>query len=219
MEEDPAAMDDSPDKQRPKPNLAAALRAARADDAERAEVLHDLRNLALARLGVLLDALEPVLVQLPDNVDLFDVGLMPGDPPRLFIDMVAFVEMARDRRHYRLLQDRRHGRVVLAEAETLDDAVDAVTAYIARRLIEREKALASDAAEDFFTPAIKVPLGKQQTPILDANAPVRQAGRFRLGFGQAFWFVIEVLGLLALFGLVLAGLREIFRARGVWPGP
>lgn len=43
--------------------------------------------------------------------------VLPGLHPRLFIDMVAFGEMARDRRTYRLVQDRRHVRAVLHEGE------------------------------------------------------------------------------------------------------
>jgi hypothetical protein len=70
---------------------------------------------------------------------------MPGPQPRLFIDMIAFVEMGHDRRLYRFVQDTRQGRVVLAESERLDVMSEAVTSYIARRLIEREKALTCGA--------------------------------------------------------------------------
>lgn len=137
-------MDEKPsDKPRPKPDLAAALRTARVDDAERTEALHDLRTVALARLGLLRDALHPILAQLPDDADLFDVGLMPSDPPRLFVDMIAFVEMDRDRRTYRFLQDTSHERVLLAESDAIPAITDAITRYIARRLVEREKTLAS----------------------------------------------------------------------------
>jgi hypothetical protein len=58
--------------------------------------------------------------------------------------MIGFVEMAHDRRTYRFLQDTRHGRVMIAETERIDRVVAAITNYIARRLVERERALASD---------------------------------------------------------------------------
>ncbi len=127
----------------PRPDLRAALRTARVEDAERSRAVADVHALELARLETLQEKLAPVLAQIPADVDLFDAALMPGLRPRLFIDMIGFVEMAHDRRRYRFVQDRRDGRVVLCESERHDVVVDAVTAYIARRLVEREKALAS----------------------------------------------------------------------------
>ena len=125
------------------PSLSAAIRVARSEVADRAQALGDLRDAELARLELLREMLEPVLAQVPPEVDLFDAGLVPGEHPRLFIDMVCFVEMGRDRRSYRLVQDRRHARMVLHEGEGATAAVAAVTAYIARRLVEREQLLAS----------------------------------------------------------------------------
>lgn len=201
------------DSARPAPDLAAALRTARAQDAERTYAINDLRILAMTRLTLLRDALAPVLRQVPDDVDLFDVGLMPGDPPRLFVDMIAFVEIGHDR-HFRLFQNRRHGRVMITEADTVDRAVDAVTAYIARRLIERDKALASDlAAAQPDEPA--VPAGKP------ADRPRFRApsARWPLSgwyvLGQVFWFTVEVLGLLTLFGAALLGLHGAWLAFGL----
>ena len=50
--------------------------------------------------------------------------------------------MGRDKRIYRFLQDTRYGRKVLAETVNMAEMVDAVTKYLAQRLIERERALA-----------------------------------------------------------------------------
>jgi hypothetical protein len=50
--------------------------------------------------------------------------------------------MGRDKRVYRFLQDTRYGRKVLAETAQVDDMVDAITKYVAQRIIERERALA-----------------------------------------------------------------------------
>ena len=125
------------------PSLTAALRRARVEEAERSDVIDDLRGAELARLEALQEALAPVLAQVPDNVDLFDTGIVPGEKPRLFIDMIAFIDMGRDRRGYRFVQDTRHGRVTIAESERVDTMVDAVTGYIARRLVERDKAQAA----------------------------------------------------------------------------
>ena len=97
--------------------LREALRRARAEAAERGEVVADLRQAEIARLEILQDALRPVFAEVPEPIDIFDVGLVPGERPRLFVDMVAFVEMGPDRKVYRFLRDGRHGRSVVAESE------------------------------------------------------------------------------------------------------
>jgi len=51
------------------------------------------------------------------------------------------VVMGRDKRIYRFVQDTRFGRVVIAESHDVAAVVHAVTAYVARRMIEREQAL------------------------------------------------------------------------------
>jgi hypothetical protein len=64
-----------------------------------------------------------------------------GDTPRLWIDVVAHVVMGRDKRMYRFVQDTRFGRIVLAESHDVPVIVEAVTDYVARRMIEREHAM------------------------------------------------------------------------------
>ena len=125
--------------------LKLAMRRARLDDAERAGARAELRASRLGRLEMLQDALQPLVAQIPADADLFDIALVPSTDPRLFIDMIGFVEMARDARSYILNQDTRHGRIRVAESQSLEAMVDAVTDYVARRLLERDKALASDA--------------------------------------------------------------------------
>jgi hypothetical protein len=49
--------------------------------------------------------------------------------------------MGRDKRVYRFVQDTRYGRKILAESINIPEMVDAVTKYLAQRLIERERAL------------------------------------------------------------------------------
>jgi hypothetical protein len=98
----------------------------------------------VARLELLNEALDPLFAQIPFEVDLFDRGVSRGDTPRLWIDAVAHVAMGRDKRMYRFLHDTRIGRRVLAESHEIADIVKAVTGYVARRLIERERALDED---------------------------------------------------------------------------
>jgi hypothetical protein len=96
--------------------LRDALRKARIEAADRTGVVVDLRDAELARLEILNEVLDPLFLQIPDQVDIFDRGISQGDTPRLWIDIVAHVLMGRDKRIYRFVQDTRFGRIVLAES-------------------------------------------------------------------------------------------------------
>jgi hypothetical protein len=126
--------------------LKDAVREARIEAAERSGVVVDLRDAELARLELLNDALDPLFKDIPEGVELFDRGLSRGDVPRLWVDVIAHVEMGRDKRQYRFVQDTRYGRAVLAESYEVHDMAYTVTRYVARRLVERERALTDDAA-------------------------------------------------------------------------
>jgi len=165
--------------------LRDALRQARIEAADRIGVVVDLRDAEVARLEILNEALDPLFLQIPEQVDLFDRGISQGDTPRLWIDVVAHVVMGRDKRIYRFVQDTRFGRIVIAESHDVSAIVDAVTDYVARRMVEREHALVA-------TPAKPLVLEKS-----------RRHGFwiFALGF---------VVGAVALFALALfAALRNI----------
>jgi hypothetical protein len=140
----PESMDDKPENIPVQPDLAAAIRQARIENAERAEALADLRELETVRLRALESALKPVIDQAPVGVDLFDLALAPGEHPRLFVDMIAFVDMAHDKRTYRFYQDTRHGRVLIADSQSAEAIAAAVADYVARRLVERERVLSAD---------------------------------------------------------------------------
>jgi hypothetical protein len=128
--------------------LKDAVRDARIEAAERSAVVVDLRDAELARLELLNEALDPLFKDIPDDVELFDRGISRGDIPRLWVDVVAHVEMGRDKRQYRFVQDTRYGRAVLAESYDVPDMTQAITHYVARRMVERERALADDAGRD-----------------------------------------------------------------------
>src|SRR6202451_2939265 len=166
--------------------LRDALRQARIEAADRTGVVVDLRDAEVARLEILNEALESLFAEVPDNVDLFDRGISQGVTPRLWIDVIAHVVMGRDKRIYRFVQDTRFGRIVIAESHDVAAIVDAVTDYVARRMIEREHAMVATPAPE---PAV-------------AEKP-RRGGfwTFVLGF---------VVGALALFALALfAALRNL----------
>ncbi len=191
-------------------SLTAAIRAARVEVADRAQALGDLRDAELARLELLREMIEPVLAQVPPEVDLFDAGLVPGEHPRLFIDMVAFVEMARDRRTYRLVQDRRHVRAVLHEGEGVNAMVGAVTAYIARRLVEREQLLAS-LGRELPTP---VPIPVSEPVAEPAEAPIRRRPSQVVFAGLRF--AVDGLGLATLGALVWLGFHLANGRMAAW---
>jgi hypothetical protein len=165
--------------------LRDALRRARIEAADRTGVVVELRDAEVARLEILNEALDPLFAQVPEKIDLFDRGISQGETPRLWIDVVAHVVMGRDKRIYRFVQDTRFGRTVLAESHDVPAIVDAVTDYVARRIIEREHAMVV-------------------TPVAD-QAPASK--RRRGGFGI---FVLGfILGAIALFALALvASLRN-----------
>ena len=117
--------------------------------------------------------------------------------PRLFIDVIGFVEMSRDRRGYRFLQDTRHGRIVIAETDKVETMVEAITAYMAHRLIEREKALAVDYASGGAASLA----GARAAAIPSAVAKREQAPWSRKAF-QIFLFVMEFLGSAVFFSFI-----------------
>jgi len=159
--------------------LRDALRKARLEAADRTGVVVDLRDAEVARLEILNDALDPLFAQIPDTIDLFDRGISQGETPRLWLDVVTHVLMGRDKRIYRFVQDTRFGRIVIAESHDVAVIVDAVTDYVARRMIEREHALVATPAA---APAV-------------VEKPRRSPfWTFALGF---------ILGASALFGLAL----------------
>lgn len=164
--------------------LRDALHRARIEAADRTGVVVDLRDAEVARLEILNDALDPLFADIPDRVDIFDRGISQGDQPRLWIDVVAHVMMGRDKRTYRFVQDTRYGRVVLSESPHVAETAEAITNYVARRIVEREHALVASA------PVV--------TPPAKASSPLWV---FVLGF---------LLGAAALFLLALfASLRTI----------
>ena len=159
--------------------LRDALRRARIEAADRTGVVVELRDAEVARLEILNEALDPLFAEVPEQVDLFDRGVSQGETPRLWIDVVAHIVMGRDKRIYRFVQDTRFGRIVLAESHDVPVIVDAVTGYVARRMIEREHAM------------VAMPVAE---PIAEKKPSRRGLGMFVLGFA---------LGALALFGLAL----------------
>jgi ElaB/YqjD/DUF883 family membrane-anchored ribosome-binding protein len=122
---------------------------------------------------------------------LFDRGISAGETPRLWIDPVAHIAMGRDKRSYRFLQDSRIGRHVLAESHEIREIVSAVTGYVARRLVERQQALAE-------RPDLMARVAPKEADRYRRRRRWRAIGALALGF---------LLGVLTLFivALLIAG--------------
>ncbi len=187
---EPAPAAETRPDEKPPQRLRDALRQARIESAERTGVIVDMRDADLARLEILNEALEPLFKDIPDDVEQFDRALSRGDQPRLWIDAVAHVDMGRDKRTYRFLQDTRYGRKILAESAEPDEIVEGVTKYVARRLIERERALAADER----------PLA--QDPVRDARW--RRRMRWRAFRAFVYGLVLGVAAVIGTLALLIA---------------
>jgi hypothetical protein len=189
-------------------SLKAAIRRVRTAEAERSDVVVELRDAERARLEMLADELRSVFAEIPEDDDAFVLSVSGGTPPRLWIDMTSFVVMDRDRRTYRFLKDTRLGRTVILESASLDDVADMVTNYVAERIIERERAMEGDwllrrtADEDRGRRRSPRPLGQVLRETPEPPAP---------GLRSTGWVVAAFLGGLligvgALFAYVLLNL-------------
>ncbi len=125
-------------------NLTDAIRRVRTAEAERSDVVVELRDAERARLEMLADELKGVFAEVPAEDEQFVFTVAPGTPPRLWLDLTAFVTLGRDRRTYRFLKDTRLGRTVILETANLGDMADTVTHFVAERIIERERAIEGD---------------------------------------------------------------------------
>lgn len=213
------------------PSLKAAMRRARAESAEKGEAKADLRQAELIRLELLEEALRPVVDQAPEDVEFFDVGIAHGERPRLFLDMIAFVDLAHDRHTYRFFQDTRHGRVLIAESESIDRMVSAITNYVARRMVEREQALASDWRSR-HTPAAEIEISARSRKIAEqtryatgedpapaTTKPAKRGVRKALAAASdVFGFLLMTLGSITLCALLFVAIWVGWEAlgRGIW---
>ncbi|MFV0279322.1 MAG: hypothetical protein ACK5JM_01010 [Rhodoblastus sp.] len=196
-------------------SLKAALRRARLENAERGEAQDEVRGADVARLDLLREQLEPIFAQLPRDCDLFDLGLLQGDRPRLFVDMIAFVELTPDRRGFRFLQDTRNGRVLIEQSDASDAITQAVVDYLARRLIEREKALTAAVNPrtqplGLADPAISRQNSAQKDLPSRHSAPADHGPpRARPGFlrwtARCFSLLFQALGAAVFFALLAMG--------------
>lgn len=155
-------------------DLSGALRKARLAEAAHFEAILGIKDSKSLRLQVLKDDIAPVVAATPEAAQVFDLALVPGEPPRLWIDLISFVEMEPDYRTYRLQQDNQAGREALFESADRVEMLNYLKTYLAHRMIVRERQIVR-------------------------AAPVSQpAARFTTGAVIYAWFNGLILGLLAL---------------------
>jgi hypothetical protein len=123
--------------------LKQALREARLAEAAHFEAALDLRDSKSIRLQLLKDDLMPIIAGSAAAAELFDLALVPGEPPKLWIDLISYVVMEPDPRTYRLLQDRQDSREMLFESGNRKEVADFIRRHMAHRLIARERQAAS----------------------------------------------------------------------------
>ncbi len=125
--------------------LGPALRQARLAEAAQAEAVAALRDAGSLRLQVLKD--EMAGFQQP-----LELVVVPGETPRLWIDLITSVVMEPDPHTYRLVQDRE------SVFETRDRAQMAETLkrHIAHRIIARERQVAGLSRASLAAPGYSV---------------------------------------------------------------
>jgi hypothetical protein len=122
-----------------RPKLADAVRGAQIAAADRGDVVVDMKEADLARIEMLAQDLKPVFDEVPADDLQWDFAISKGQQPRLWIDSTSHVMMGRDRRTYRFVRDTRLGRIVVEESTDVRPISDAVTNYIAERIVERQR--------------------------------------------------------------------------------
>ncbi len=123
--------------------LATAMNEARAALAGREEAVEEARGSAFARLQALRAKLAPLYAAIPRDVELFDLGFVTPEKPRLFVDIIAYIEPERGGgAGLRFVQEGRSGRRLLIETEDEAALIGEITRYVAQRLVLRERALA-----------------------------------------------------------------------------
>lgn len=120
-------------------DLSAALRQARLAEAAHFEAVLDIRDAQTLRLQVLKDDLKPLIAVNAEAASFVDLALIPGDPPRLWIDLITSIIMAPDPRTYRLVQDAPAGRQTLLETGDRKAMVEKVKQHVAHRMVSRER--------------------------------------------------------------------------------
>jgi len=93
------------------------------------------------RLDALAQSLRTVYTEIPNvakaRQDAFTFALLPGKPPRFWVDLTSFVVMTDGGQTFHFMKDMRDGRITLFESDSLEDTANAVTDYVAERIVQQ----------------------------------------------------------------------------------
>lgn len=197
-------------------DLANAMNKIRSAQAERDDVVVEMKHTKLSRLELLFEDLQSVIEDIPADNDHFEFAVTKGEKPRLWIDMTTFVRMGKDGREYEIVKDTRMGRVILGHGNSRKKIGEHVTSYITERLLERERMIEGDwlslsqmldarpSTEEEKPIAENV---DESQPMAQVETPTNKGGHST--FSLFIWFVLGLIGGAGiLFGLVWFGLME-----------
>ncbi len=120
-----------------------ALRQARVAEAAQLEAVMNIRDARALRLESLRDAVKARLSGNEKAQALFDLTVLPGVKPKLWVDLISSVVMEPDPRSFRLIQDREKNSETVFETPSEAEMVNYLTRYLAHRLVSHDKLVAS----------------------------------------------------------------------------
>jgi len=135
--------------------LTKALKDARLAEAVQLDAILNARDARILRLGALRDAVLPELAAHDEAKKLFDLTVVEGERPKLWLDLISWVEMQPDPKTYRLVQSRESAEGVLFETTDAAEMQRYIIRVMAHRLIERERKQVSVAAPETREPKTK----------------------------------------------------------------
>ncbi|MDQ0996619.1 hypothetical protein QFZ34_001801 [Phyllobacterium ifriqiyense] len=172
-------------------SLSEAVRGAQLASADRNDVLTDTKEADLARIEVLAQDLQEVFDEVPVDDPQWQFAVSKGQQPRLWIDVTSHVTMARDRRTYRFVRDTRNGRILVAESTEVRPVADAVTRYIAERIVERRQMMEGSRVGLIEPKPVKETRQIEQSMQPAVTIPaIKQPSRLSSFITAAYWFLI-----------------------------
>lgn len=170
--------------------LQEAIREVRVASAERAESVADIAELNRLKLEMLGESLKDTFDEAARYPDLFDCAISSVPTPRLFVDAVTHVTMARDQKTYRVIRNTRQGRVILEESPEISVITNAVTRYMAERIVEQQTLLDQPMMSEEATPKAAL-VNKDHDK--EATIKHEQEGPWSDFFLGLSWFLVGVI--------------------------
>ena len=179
------------DKEKKVHDLAGAMEEVRSSQADKDDVVVDMKHAKVSRLELLAGDLQEVFNDAKEKSDQFEFAISHGNTPRLWIDVTSFVRLGADGREYEFVKDTRLGRVILANSADREQIGKRITGYIAERILERERIVEGDW----------VSLMEKSGELAIVSGDRARSGGLRLAIYGA-WFLLGAAA--GLVGLLLA---------------